>query len=228
MTKYQISVIIPVYNTEKYIAEAIESVLSQTHKPAEVIVADDGSTDDSVSVAKSFGEVVSIVHCEHRGAGAARNSGIQVAKHPFLAFLDADDLWVPEKLAWQVTIMETHPETDMVFGKVRQFISPELTAEKEHLFRKDLELMPGYVAGTLLIRKETFLNIGLFSETLRIGEFIEWYSRATDAGLAGIMAEDICLLRRIHDANTMITRKTAMKDYTSILREAIARKRNKS
>lgn len=228
MKEIDISVVIPVFNTEKYISDAIESTLSQTLKPGEIIVVDDGSTDNTVNEISRFGDPVRIIRCTHRGAGAARNEGVRAARHSYLAFLDADDLWVPEKLALQVALIKAHPETDMVFGNVRQFISPEIPAENAATLKKELEQMPGYTAGTLLIRMETFLKIGFFNENLRIGEFIEWYGRATDGGLSGIMPGEICLLRRIHEANTMIVRKTALKDYTTILREAIARKKNKN
>src|ERR1700758_706720 len=99
--KSLISVIIPVYNAEKYLAEAIESVLAQTYRPIEVIVVDDGSTDSSADIAKRF---ASVRYCfqSHSGLGATRNRGIDLSQGKFLAFLDADDLWVEDKLTHQM------------------------------------------------------------------------------------------------------------------------------
>src|SRR5919205_4589183 len=97
-----IIVIIPVYNGESYVAEAIESILDQTYRPAEVIVVDDGSTDNTAEVVKRFGDVVQYHHQPNRGAGAARNRGVELSHGEFLAFLDADDLWHKDKLAHQI------------------------------------------------------------------------------------------------------------------------------
>src|SRR5436853_749734 len=96
-----VSVIIPVYNCEQYLAEAIQSVLAQTHPTIELIVVDDGSTDNSAAVAKSFA-VVRYVFQRQGGPGAARNRGISLARGSFLAFLDADDVWVAGKLTRQL------------------------------------------------------------------------------------------------------------------------------
>ena len=132
-SKPLVSVIIPVYNREKYLAEAIESVLAQTYRPIEVIVVDDGSTDGSADIAKRFGSPVRYYFQPNSGAGAARNRGIAVARGSFLAFLDSDDLWVEDKLTHQMAAFERHSDVDIVSGHVRQFYSPELS---EHTMEK--------------------------------------------------------------------------------------------
>ncbi len=129
MPKPLISVIIPVFNTEKYLAKAIESVLSQTLKPNEIIVVDDGSTDKSIEVARQFEPPVRIISQANKGVGSARNVGTQAASCDFLAFLDADDFWTENKLEIQLSYLENNPKTDMIFGYVEQFISPELSDE---------------------------------------------------------------------------------------------------
>ena len=227
MNTIDISVIIPVYNGGKYLAEAIESVLAQTLKPAEIIVVDDGSTDDSKEIARKYLPKVRTISQENKGAGAARNTGIQVAKGSFLAFLDADDLWTGQKSVIQYSFLEEHPETDLVFGKVEQFISPEFPAVYQGNLRKEMEIMPGYASGALLIEREKFLRVGLFNEQLEIGEFIDWFSRAKGLGLTHHAMDDIVLKRRIHGLNMGIYKRGHLKDYTALLREAIARKRIK-
>jgi glycosyltransferase involved in cell wall biosynthesis len=221
-----ISVIIPVYNGVKYLAEAIESVLAQTLEPLEIIVVDDGSTDRSLEIAGQFLPRVTIVRQENKGAGAARNTGVRVATGGYFAFLDADDLWTPQKLSIQRSLLESHPETDMVFGTVKQFISPELPAEQQGTLRKEMGTMPGYSHGAMLIERTKFLHVGPFSEQLEIGEFIDWFSRARHLGLTHRILDDIVLKRRIHTQNMGIYKRGHLNNYTAILRKAIARKRN--
>ena len=218
--------IIPVYNGGKYLAEAIESVLAQTLEPVEIIVVDDGSTDQSLEIARNFVPRVRIVSQENKGAGAARNTGIRVAVGGYLAFLDADDLWTPEKLMIQRSFLESQPGTDMVFGTVEQFISPELPAEHVVKLRKEIETMPGYSHGAMLIERAKFLRAGPFNEQLEIGEFIDWFSRARHLGLTHCITHDIVLKRRIHNQNMGVYKRGHLKAYTAILREVIARKRN--
>lgn len=101
-----VSVVIPCYNGEAFLAEAIRSVLTQTHPPVEVIVVDDGSTDGSAGIAEAFGPPVSVVHQPNQGESIARNRGMEAAKGEWIAFLDADDVWVPTKLEQQRLAME--------------------------------------------------------------------------------------------------------------------------
>ena len=97
-----ISCIVPVFNGEQFLGEAIDSILAQTHQPGEVIVVDNGSMDRSAAIASSYGDPVRVLHEDKRGPAAARNAGIRAAGLPFIAFLDADDLFHPEKLERQV------------------------------------------------------------------------------------------------------------------------------
>jgi len=227
MKNKTVSVIIPVYNAGKYLGEALESILMQSVKPAEIIVVDDGSTDNSLEVAQQFGKKITILrHAVNKGCGAARNSGIKAAVGPYLAFLDADDLWVEGKLEKQMNFLQNNPDIDMVLGNVEQFISPELTAENQRRLKEELKKMPGYVTGTMLLRKQVFDQVGMFNEKLELGEFIDWFARAKDMGLKYFMFDEIMLKRRIHTTNMGITKKQHLNDYTAILRAALARKRN--
>src|SRR3989441_7830895 len=115
MTMPVVSVVIPVYNGERYLADAIQSVLDQTYQNLEVIVVDDGSRDGSAAVAKRFGEAIRYVHRANGGVCKARNTGIAVARGTYLAFLDQDDLWLPDKLAAQVAYLDSHPEVGAVY-----------------------------------------------------------------------------------------------------------------
>ncbi len=99
---YTVSVVIPAYNVEKYIGRAIDSVLAQTRRPDEIIVVDDGSTDNTAEVIRSYGSKVHCIRQENGGASVARNTGIEEAKSEWIAFLDADDEWLPDKLSMQI------------------------------------------------------------------------------------------------------------------------------
>jgi len=111
----RVSVVIPVYNGERFLADAIQSVLDQSYQDYEVIVVDDGSTDGSAEVAQRFGEAVRYVHQANSGVCKARNTGIAVAQGTYIAFLDQDDLWLPDKLATQVAYLDSHPEVGAVY-----------------------------------------------------------------------------------------------------------------
>lgn len=227
-----VSVIIPVYNGEKYLAEAIESVLAQAHRPIEIIVVDDGSSDHSADVARSFPETVRYYYQNNSGSAAARNKGVQEARGSLLAFVDADDLWVKEKLSLQMPMLEADPAPDMVFGHVSQFFSPDL----DQAVRKKVVCpegkMPGYHVGTLLIRRETFLQVGLFNPALQCGEFLDWSFRAKEKGLKELMLPEVLMKRRIHSSNMGIVKSNTRTDnshadYVRILKASLDRRRNK-
>jgi glycosyltransferase involved in cell wall biosynthesis len=108
--KYTVSAVIPAYNAEKHIERTIKSVLAQSRQADEIIVVDDGSTDGTVEVVRSFGDKVILIEQENAGASAARNAGIEAAKSEWIAFLDADDEWMPEKLRLQIDLLERNPK----------------------------------------------------------------------------------------------------------------------
>ena len=220
-----VSVIIPVYNGERYLAEAVRSVLAQRYDPMEVIVVDDGSTDGTAAVARRFDLPVRRHFQSNSGAGAARNSGVQLSQGEILAFLDADDLWLPDKLALQMAALQADSSLDMVFGHMQQFHSPELSAERKAKLAGDRETMPGYHCGTLLIKRDSFLRVGPFSTERRVGEFIDWYARAMELELRHLMLPDVVTRRRLHDANMGIRERDSRSDYVRILKVSLDRRR---
>lgn len=222
-----ISVIIPAYNAARYLGAAIDSVLAQGWQALEIIVIDDGSTDHCVQVAQHYQPLVQCVQQPNCGPGAARNRGIRIAQGEFLAFLDADDLWLPGKLESQMADLDAHPALDMVFGQVEQFISPELTPEQQPAFPTQ-PIMAGLHVGAMLIRRPSFARVGEFATTWTIGEFIEWYGRAQTLGLQAASLPQVVMRRRLHTTN--LTRRTQDRrgDYLKILKAQLDEKRGRA
>jgi glycosyltransferase involved in cell wall biosynthesis len=208
-----VSAIIPVHNVDRYLGEAIESVLAQTYSNIELIVIDDGSTDASAIVAQSYGDRVNYLYQSNAGVSAAQNAGVKRAKGDLVAFLDSDDTWSAGKIL------------DMVFTHVEQFRSPELPADVPCGVPPGQEIMAGLATGTMLTRVEAFDRVGLFSSGFVIGDFIDWFARAVDAGVTHEILPDVLMRRRIHDRNMGISNRDHRSDYLQVLKAAIDRRR---
>jgi glycosyltransferase involved in cell wall biosynthesis len=221
-----VSVIIPVFNCAHYLGEAIQSVLTQTYRPLEVIVVDDGSTDGSPQVAQAF-SAVRFYSQSHSGAAAARNLGVSLAQGAFIAFLDADDLWLADKLTRQMAAFDPQPGLDAVFGHIQQFHSPDLDERLKREICCPPEPMPGYLPSAMLVTRDAFYRVGPFETQYRVGEFINWYARAQEVQLRTLMLSDVVARRRLHGANQMIRRRADIGDYTGILKAALDRRRGR-
>ena len=214
-----ISVVIPVFNCEKYLGFAIESILAQNYHPLQIVVVDDGSTDRSAAVARSFAGVE--YHFQERaGVATALNRGISESKGEFIAFLDSDDLWMEGKLERQLTAFRNDPELGMVLGGVEQFreTGPDGAAVSLGIFK-------GYLKITMLIRRSAFFQVGLFDPQWTTGDFIDWYIRATEIPVKSLMLPEVLARRRIHETNMGIRQREAQSDYARIMREVLGRRR---
>jgi glycosyltransferase involved in cell wall biosynthesis len=220
-----ISVIIPAYNVSAYICEAIQSVLDQTIQVGEILVIDDGSTDDTLERAASFGGRVSVSSHMHAGPGSSRNIGAHLARHDFLSFLDADDRWAPDKTERQIETFQNAPQTDIVFGHVQQFLSPDLPDEVRSRLDCPDRPMPGYHAAAMMIRRETFFRVGMFATDVKVGEFLDWYLRAVHLGLRSVVLPSVVLERRIHGSNLVLRESESRSDYARIVKAALDRRR---
>jgi glycosyltransferase involved in cell wall biosynthesis len=197
-----ISCIVPVYNGARFLAEALDSILAQTVPPGEIVVVDDGSTDATAEVAKSYGPRVRYTWQANAGPASARNRGIGSTSGDFVAFLDADDRWHPEKTARQMAAFEANPAADICITYLQNFWVEELAQEREkmrdHAFAKP---MPGYVLQCLLARRRVFDAIGRLDEAKRLGEDQDWYLRADRAGIVKEIVKEPLVFRRIHQQN---------------------------
>jgi glycosyltransferase involved in cell wall biosynthesis len=120
--RYFVSVIIPIYNGESYIMEALESVFRQDYLPQEIIIVDDGSTDKTAGILSDLPGRIRYISQKNQGPASARNRGILNAKEPILAFLDIDDLWVPNKLSTQINYIAQHPEIQYTIANFKYFL----------------------------------------------------------------------------------------------------------
>jgi glycosyltransferase involved in cell wall biosynthesis len=216
-----VSVIIPIYNSAKYLREAIASVLAQTYSPLEVLVVDDGSSDDGPELASSYGPQVRVIAIPHRGHPAARNAGVAASAGDFLAFLDADDLWTANKLELQLEAFAANPSLDLVFGHMQNFISLELTEEERAKIKCNSTVLPGLLQGSMLARRGSFERVGPFPEERKMGDFLDWYGRATLRNLNMHMLPDTLVRRRIHLSNFQRTHKHLRKENLLVLKKLL-------
>jgi glycosyltransferase involved in cell wall biosynthesis len=218
-------VMIGVYDGAPYLGEAIESVLGQDYEPVELIVVDDGSTDGSGDVARGF-PGVHVVRQENAGNGAARNRAVEEASGELYAFLDADDRFTPGKLRLQKAVLDADPELDMVFGHVREFLSPELDeATRAGLRPPAAEPMPWTAPNLMLIRRESFHRVGPFATDVRVGVTVDWFARASEAGLRYRILPEVVLERRVHTQNNGLRERDSRTQYLEVIRRAMERRR---
>jgi glycosyltransferase involved in cell wall biosynthesis len=223
-----VSVVIPVYNGGRYLADAIDSVLSQRPGPLEIIAVDDGSTDDSSDVLRRYGHAVRYVGQPNAGPNAARNAGIGLAQGRFLAFLDQDDLWLPHKLEDQLAALDDDTGPDVVFGHVEQFVSPDVAASSTLAMNSPLrDGGPGYIPSTMLARRSSFMRVGLLDQSLRVGELIDWMSRAQQFGIKMDMLPAVVVRRRLHSTNLGRLEPHSRIDYVRALKARIDRSRTR-
>ncbi len=223
-----VSVIIPVFNTGRYIAEAIDSVLNQSYEPIEILVIDDGSTDNTSVIVNRYLESVQYYFQENRGTGTARNRGTQLAHGEFFAFLDADDIWLPEKLSEQMRAFEADDKTGIVFGQVEQFYSADISDSVRQKISISPRAVPGHIPSAFVIRRDVFFHVGLFDTRLQVGEFEDWFARAIEQEQPMATIPQLVTRRRIHDNNKGIVCRQHFHQRLAILKASLDRRRRRN
>jgi glycosyltransferase involved in cell wall biosynthesis len=222
MTAHQkdFSVIVPCHNYSQFLNDSVGSALAQKGVALEVIVVDDGSTDDIVAVVDKIGDSrVRLIHQPHSGIGAARNSGVGEAKGDFLAFLDADDTWREDRLVRARQTISEHPGTSLGFAMVQEFLDPSI--ELIHGAVPQVRKMAGISASACVMQRDVFDIVGKFDEDLEAGEFIDWYIRAQRCDIESIVDPEVLVFRRIHGYNRDRRSRDSSKEYARILMRKI-------
>jgi glycosyltransferase involved in cell wall biosynthesis len=223
VSAHVVSVIIPLYNGARFIGDALDSIAAQDYAPIEVIVVDNGSTDDGPAIAKARG--VTVLHEAKRGAGAARNTGIDASRGEILAFLDQDDIWLPTKMRRQVELLAAHPHC-ICIAQNAYFMEPGI--ERPKWFAKP-ELLdvdhPGWAPSCVALRRTTFERVGRYDERLVHASDVDWMARAKELGIAVEMPPETLVHRRIHADNDSANLAT-MTEFFEVVRGAAVRRRS--
>jgi glycosyltransferase involved in cell wall biosynthesis len=221
----QISVVIPAFNAARTIGESITSVLAQERPPDEIIVIDDGSTDDTGGRAARLSPRVKVLGQANLGPPAAINNGIREAGGTHLAFIDADDLWSPDKLALQEAAFAAEPALDAAFGHMRSFACPSATADERRRWRIPSGPQPGWLLGTLLVKRTAVDRVGLLDERFRIGAAIDWFARMRDRDLDLRMLDAVMMHRRVHEGSLSQRSDARDKGYLQLVRARLQERR---
>lgn len=235
-----ITVIIPTFNRRDFIVDAVKSILIQDIDDLEIMIVDDGSTDGTQDVLKPYMNVIRYIYQDNRGVSAARNRGVQESRGELLAFLDSDDLWSPGKLKPRIDqISSLLSEEVLSFRGVEWFVD----REEDRVFLKQCRSVKwpccdssGYVKdpvldvaegrylhlGTMLCRKKSFLEVGLFDESLCMGEDEDWFSRASLKMRFHYISEPF-LKRRLHATQTGPEREECLRSLITAFSNIKAR-----
>lgn len=221
MSTPTISVIIPAYNAERFLGEAIASVRDQSLAASEILVVDDGSSDRTADIACSWGGVVRLLQQQNQGPAAARNLAIGEAHGEFLAFLDADDLMTPDRLQLQIQMLREQPALDLVFGQQKFF-----SHAADDPIATPGRLSPGMILSALVCRASVFTRFGLFDREMQGSEFVIWCAEAMRRGATHAMLPQLVVHRRMHDNN--LSRKLAKNTdvYTTQIKLLLDRRRS--
>lgn len=214
------SVAIAAYNAAETIAETLRSVLDQTVAPAEIVVVDDGSTDATAQIAAGISDIVSVIRQPNSGCGPACSRAIAHTVHPVVATVDADDLWLPQKMEKQLAVLGDDTDRRLVFARHRQF----------HHGSDDFAsgmLRDGRTRSDLVMRRAVFDEIGnIIDPPGGRGEMIDWMARAREAGCAFVQLDDVLVMRRIIRGSLSYGRDPAKdRGYLAVAYRAMQRRK---
>ena len=219
-----VGVVMRTLNSVRYVAASVESVLSQSVPPGDIVVIDGGSTDGTLDILASFGDRVRVVQQRRRGLAGAAQDGVDAVSLPLVAFQDSDDLWPRDRLRDMLAALDQHPEWDGVMGQVEHFVSPDLAPEDAARFEVPEGPQPGVGLPSMVVRRSAFGRAGELLDGLSAGEYIEWSDRAIRAGVRIEPVATLCVLRRVHLHN-FTRRPESKQDYLRAIREVMARRR---
>ncbi len=224
-TEYYVSVIIPVFNGEAYLAEAVESIHCQKHKPLEIIIVDDGSTDNTADLVAGLQGNIRYFYQTNSGPPAARNKGLHMAGGDVIAFLDADDLWSPNKLEIQLSHLAKDPSVEIVLGYtqlVRYISGGDRAGKLERMSRA----WPAPSMGSTIMRRSAFDRVGFFDENQLFGDDCDWLLRAKEYEIKMIVHQDVTQYYRRHQDNITNQRELDRRYFMTTLKKSLDRRRS--
>jgi glycosyltransferase involved in cell wall biosynthesis len=223
MSEPLVSVVIPVHNGQRFLAEAIDSVLAQGYPHREVVVVDDGSTDGSAAIART--RPVRYQRQPNQGVAAARNAGLAAAQGDLIAFLDQDDVWLPHKLEAQVSFLLQHRSVDGVISPVEIAVEPGATPLSWFEPESGMDVQRVALLGALLAWRSSVDRVGGFDTRYEIASDTDWIMRARDARLVLRTALGICMRYRMHEHNSSRREDVLNAEVRAVYRASVARKR---
>jgi glycosyltransferase involved in cell wall biosynthesis len=219
-----VSVIVAVRDGERFLAQALRSILEGCYRPVEILVVDGNSSDRTLEIASSF-EHVRCLPQIGEGIAAAYNTGVEAAIGDYIAFLSHDDLWSPDKLQIQIEFMEQNPQVEYTIARAQFFLEPGHAIPRG--FRPEL-LIGDHIAPimeTLVARRRLFGILGMFDTNLTIANDVDWFSRANDRKVPTAVLPQVLLSKRVHDTNLSMNIDTNNHDLLKLLKASIDRKR---
>ncbi len=222
-----VSVIIPVYNGEKYVAYALESVFKQDYQPFEVILVDDGSTDRTAQIIGKY-DNVQYIYQSKQGVSSARNKGIAASRGEIITFLDSDDYWPTNRLTVTTRYLDRHSEVGYVLGRQMMFVESGCAVPAWVKAEWLTEPQDASNTGVLVARRVTFDCVGSFNKDYKGGEDTEWLVRASEAGIPMARLPEVILHRRIHGGNLSVQMiKVRKANLMRITKESIRRQQER-
>lgn len=221
-----VSVIIPVFNAASFLPHAVASIDHQSYRPLEIIVVDDGSTDNTAEVARSLPSLSYYLHQENKGPSAARNFGLKQATGEFIAFLDADDQWPSSKLDLQIGRLRAEPQLDVVLGRI-QYISLPGAKTIDIAFETEERTLTHVHLGSGVYRRRVFERVGLFDESLRYSEDVDWFMRAREEDISMVILGDVTLLYQLHAGNMTHEMTSERSNLAAVMRLSLERRRRR-
>lgn len=220
-----VSVIVPVYNGERFIREAIESILRQNYLPLEIIVVDDGSIDGTKEVIEAFGASVTYIPQDNQGPPAARNHGLRRARGEFIAFLDADDIWPDGRLTKMLQQFIEGRNIDVLVGLTQWVDTADRGIIKSGAFMTPISPAIAPMLGSAIFKKSIFDKVGVFNSEYRYADDQDWFIRSKEQRAVISIFNEVTVLARRHTSNITKDRGWGDVDIMKILKRSIDRRR---
>jgi glycosyltransferase involved in cell wall biosynthesis len=222
-----VSCVVPAFNSAAYLDAALDSIFAQTYRPIEVIVVDDGSTDGTLDLVRRRSRRINLLRQHNQGPAATRNLGLRAATGEYVAFLDADDLWLPEKLRKQMARFAARPDLAISVTQA-QFFWDDQTIEESSRAASTARNgpVPGYATTTLLAPRRIFDRVGPLDATRWFSDATEWFVRAEELGFVIELLPEVLTLHRMHARNLTRRREAASRaEFLHLVKARLDRRR---